>query len=178
MIPCVKHVISCVYRMILMYVPSQSYDCSLHSTSRFSIGQIFNRNPKHLRKNGQKEKHFVYWKHSHGLVTILNLYAVMLAQKQKVNLSSSFPSIRMNNHNNHNECHSIEQCILRFVQMPIEDPYLEQRYNKLGTSGGIGQPPAAFVERMPVPVPFADAANPIMAQVWHSFPFVVLVLLV
>jgi hypothetical protein len=52
--------------------------------------------------------------------------------------------------------------------MPIEDPYLEQRYNKLGTSGGIGQPSTTSPSYIPttgVPVPFADAANPIMAQV-------------
>jgi SWIRM-associated domain at the N-terminal/SWIRM domain/SWIRM-associated region 1/Myb-like DNA-binding domain/Zinc finger, ZZ type len=61
-----------------------------------------------------------------------------------------------------------EQCVLQFLRMPIEDSFLGDQLGKWGRAEGQGAAArAASGERQfaSAPLPFADASNPVMAQI-------------
>ncbi len=75
----------------------------------------------------------------------------------------------------HVRTRSREQCIMKFVQMPIEDPYLDggaSKTNSNGVANGSAQGiamrdlgPLQYVRDPKLGVPFAQADNPVMSVV-------------
>eukprot|EP00803_Ostreobium_quekettii_P007065 evm.model.scf_1407.2 EVM.evm.TU.scf_1407.2 scf_1407:7799-21268(+) len=62
------------------------------------------------------------------------------------------------------------QCIMHFLQLPIEDEYLDDMGDASGTTlatanGEADHADAASLEGEEEPIPFADAKNPVLAQV-------------
>jgi len=56
-----------------------------------------------------------------------------------------------------------EQCVLHFVRLPIEDPYLEDQLSRIAIAGSNYRRIGGLKSNGPIP--FADTSNPVLAQV-------------